>query len=288
MGPTPKTQAVRDGFNLPVIVALELVEVEVGDPGVGCDSGPASLQILAAARCKVMPFPLKTSPLWTRSAVVAEGVKSATAPALAGGQRQGEPQTAEEKKAEKMGGICGVGTVWDCGEKVAGMWAGLGFHHCLAGRVDGVDDFISECNKACLAGWLLPAAGHGCAAAVVKSTQLGVASHASGVVQHSLSLLGRMGGHRLVAKSVLDGIGLVGRMVMDDSGSVDPRRPIGWDCRGRCGREAQPPHVQRQVGSGQSLGWKRSCVQQACSLMNACHIDFSTFPYHYLAVVFQT
>ena len=165
IGPHP----VRDGFNLPVIVALELVEVEVGDPGVGCDSGPASLQILAAARCKVMPLPLKTSRLWTRSAVVAEGVKSATAPALAGGQRQGEPQTAE-KKAEKMGGICGVGTVWDCGEKV-GMWAGLGFHHCLAGRVDGVDDSISECNKACLAGWLLPAAGHGCQIYPVRGCQ---------------------------------------------------------------------------------------------------------------------
>lgn len=39
LGRTPWTQAVRDSFKPPVIVGLELVEVEVGDSGVGCDSG---------------------------------------------------------------------------------------------------------------------------------------------------------------------------------------------------------------------------------------------------------
>ena len=43
---------------------------------------PASLQIVAFARSKGTPLPR----LWLRSPVVAEGVKSATAPALAGGQ----------------------------------------------------------------------------------------------------------------------------------------------------------------------------------------------------------
>ena len=115
MGPTPKTQAVRDGFNLPVIVALELVEVEVGDPGVGCDSGPASLQILAAARCKVMPFPLKTSRLWTGSAVVAERVKSATAPALAGGTKAGGAANGGGEKGGKNGWDMWC---WNC----VGLW----------------------------------------------------------------------------------------------------------------------------------------------------------------------
>ena len=129
---------------------------------------------------------------------------------------------------------------------------------CLAGRVDGMDDFISVCSKACLAGWLPPATGH------------------RGLFYWGCFWLCCCGCRILPTRGLP-------AMPPELFRTVSHRCLDGWDGTGwllsRCGREAQPPHVQRQVGSGQSLGWNRSCVQQACSLLNACqHVKY-IFPH---------
>ena len=49
-----------------------------------------------------------------RCAVVAIGVKSATAPAVTSCEGDGEAQASEHEDSEQMCGILGVGVVWDC------------------------------------------------------------------------------------------------------------------------------------------------------------------------------
>ena len=65
-------------------------------------------------------------------AVVAIGVESATARAVAGCQGDREPKAAEEQDSEEVGRVCGVCVVWDGGEWPACVWATLGCQERLA------------------------------------------------------------------------------------------------------------------------------------------------------------
>ena len=64
--------------------------------------------------------------------MVAVRVKSATAPAVAGGQGNREPKAAEEQDPEKVTLVGGVCVVRDGGEWPACVWATLGLQECLA------------------------------------------------------------------------------------------------------------------------------------------------------------
>jgi len=66
------------------------------------------------------------------SSVVAIGVKDATAPAVALGQREWQAKSTKLKDSKEMTGICEILAGGECDVRAAGKWSGLGMHQCLA------------------------------------------------------------------------------------------------------------------------------------------------------------
>ena len=120
---------------------------------------PASLQIRAAARSSATPR-LRRIPACGQAARWSPS-KSATAPALAGRQRKGEPQAAKQESSEEVGWVCGGLVVGNCGERSAGIWPRLGFQHCMTRRVNGLYQFCAETAVAHSRGCLLPSSAWG-------------------------------------------------------------------------------------------------------------------------------
>ena len=109
---------------------------------------------------RVAPPAAKNPRLRASCAVVAKKVQSATAPAVAGRQREWKPQAAEQENSEDGWWVCAVGIVWDRGEWATGMRPGLGFKECLAWAVQGLEHRCSVRVVACPCCRLLPAIGN--------------------------------------------------------------------------------------------------------------------------------
>ncbi|CAK9113102.1 unnamed protein product [Durusdinium trenchii] len=151
----PQWQPGCDDFDGTVVNALNSRDVEVGHTGVHCNTGAS---FPANPRMFEWHPSASEDPCPTASCtVVAQWVKSATAPTGAFSKRQRKPEAAEHEDAEDgiwIGDLCGV---WNGGESSASVGAGLSVEHGLTGWVESAVDLCARCRVEGQCGVLLPA-----------------------------------------------------------------------------------------------------------------------------------
>ena len=108
-------------------------------------------------------------------AVVAIGVKSATAPAVTSCEGDGESQASEDEDSEQMCGILGVNVIWDCGETSAGVGPLLRGKHGLARWVEAGLEACFKAGMVCVDCPVLPSSMVGWAVAGRLGRALGAA-----------------------------------------------------------------------------------------------------------------
>jgi hypothetical protein len=113
---------------------------------------PTSRQTGAAARSTEDPG------AGAGCSVVAIGVKDATAPAVALGQREWQAKSTKQKDSKEMAGICEIFAGGECDERAAGKWSGLGMHQCLAWWVKVVEEVDLHGCLRCTCGLAVPSA----------------------------------------------------------------------------------------------------------------------------------
>ena len=140
----PQWQPSCNDFDGTVFNALNSRDVEVGQAGVHCNTS-ASFPANPCSRMFTWYPSASEDPCPTASCtVVAQRVKSATAPTGAFSHRQRKPEAAEHEDAEDVIWTGDLGGVWNGGESSACMGAGLWVAHGLT--VEGAVYLCTRCS----------------------------------------------------------------------------------------------------------------------------------------------